>query len=184
MADQRKSLTGVSWGFASVSIIVVSIRVYTRALYTRRAGWDDFFIALSLVSALVCSALVQVGVSYGLGLHATDITNPEAKIQAFKYTVIAPNFSMVSTTTGKISVVIFLLRLMGPTASAWRRWFLYILTVISIGMNILAVIVVIGFCRPAEKIWRPETPGSCFSLQLQLVAGTAQACEWKVLCWK
>ncbi|KAI9046000.1 uncharacterized protein KD926_005945 [Aspergillus affinis] len=175
MADHRKSLTGVSWAFASVSIIVVAIRVYTRALYTRRAGWDDFFIALSLISALVCSALVQVGVSYGLGMHATDITDPEAKIQAFKYTVIAPNFSMVSTTTGKISVVIFLLRLMGPTASAWRRWFLYILTVVSIGMNILAVIVVMGFCRPAEKIWRPETPGSCFSLQLQLVAGTAQA---------
>ena len=108
-------------------------------------------------------------------MHMTDIPDPESRIQAYKYTVIAPNFSVVSTTTGKISVAIFLLRLMGPTASAWRRWFLYILTVISIGMNILAIIVIIGFCRPPEKIWRPETPGSCFSLQLQLVAGTAQA---------
>lgn len=123
---------------------------------------------------------MQVGVSYGLGLHMNDIPDPESQIQAYKYTVIAPNFSVVSTTTGKISVAIFLLRLMGPTASAWRRWFLYILTVISIGMNVLAIIVIMGFCRPPEKIWRPETPGSCFSLQLQLVCGTAQAGEYEV----
>ncbi|GAT19219.1 hypothetical protein RIB2604_00401520 [Aspergillus luchuensis] len=104
-----------------------------------------------------------------------DISNGEWKIEAFKYTVIAPNFSMVSTTTGKLSVAVFLLRLMGQTASPAKRWFLYIFSVISIAWNVLAIIAIMGYCRPAEKIWRPEVPGSCFSLKFQLIAGISQA---------
>ncbi|KAL2869522.1 uncharacterized protein BJX67DRAFT_332657 [Aspergillus lucknowensis] len=173
--DQTASITAVSWSFGAVSLLVVGIRLYTRVIVTRRPGWDDFFIALSLASALVCSALVQVGIHYGLGRHTTDITDPEHRVQAVKYTVIAPNFSMVSTTTGKLSVALFLLRLMGTSATTAQRWSLYILSAVSIAWNALAVIAVAGFCRPAEKIWRPEIPGSCFSTEFQLVAGTSQA---------
>ncbi|KAF9891655.1 hypothetical protein FE257_003667 [Aspergillus nanangensis] len=175
MADRSASITGVSWSFGAISTILVALRLYTRILVTHRAGWDDFFISLSLASALVCSALAEVAVHYGLGMHMNDIADLDSRTQAVKYTVIAPNFSVVSTTTGKISVAILLLRLMGQSATWPRRWFLYILTVISIVWNTLAVIVIIGFCRPAKKIWLPETPGSCFSLRMQLIIGTSQA---------
>ncbi|GKZ46367.1 hypothetical protein AbraIFM66951_009300 [Aspergillus brasiliensis] len=174
-ADKGPQITAVSWSFGSVSIIVVAIRLYTRLILTRKAGWDDFFIVLSLLSAIVCSGLAQTGVHYGLGKHMADIPNAEWKIEAFKYTVIAPNFSMVSTTTGKLSVAVFLLRLMGKTASPAKRWFLYIFSVISIAWNVLAIVAIMGYCRPAEKIWRPEVPGSCFSLKFQLIAGISQA---------
>ncbi|KAL4780574.1 hypothetical protein BJX76DRAFT_364175 [Aspergillus varians] len=175
VADQSASISAASWTLGSVSIIVVGLRLYTRLFLTRLPGWDDFFIALSLASALVCSSLAQVAVSYGLGIHTDDIASVDDRVNAAKYTVIAPNFSVVSTTTGKISVAIFLLRLIGQSAKTWQRWFLYILTMVSIAWNVFAIIVIIGFCRPPEKIWLPETPGSCFSLQLQLVGGTSQA---------
>ncbi|GAQ42657.1 hypothetical protein AKAW_08778 [Aspergillus niger] len=173
--DKGPQITAVSWSFGSVAIIVVAIRLHTRLILTRKAGWDDFFIVLSLLSAVVCSGLAQTGVHYGLGKHMADISNGEWKIEAFKYTVIAPNFSMVSTTTGKLSVAVFLLRLMGQTASPAKRWFLYIFSVIFIAWNVLAIIAIMGYCRPAEKIWRPEVPGSCFSLKFQLIAGISQA---------
>ncbi|GKZ76851.1 hypothetical protein AnigIFM56816_008140 [Aspergillus niger] len=174
-ADKGPQITAVSWSFGGVAIIVVTIRLYTRLILTRKAGWDDFFIVLSLLSAIVCSGLAQTGVHYGLGKHMADISNAEWKIEAFKYTVIAPNFSMVSTTTGKLSVAVFLLRLMGQTASPAKRWFLYIFSVISVAWNVLAIVAIMGYCRPAEKIWRPEVPGSCFSLKFQLIAGISQA---------
>ncbi|GLA42463.1 hypothetical protein AnigIFM63309_010998 [Aspergillus niger] len=173
--DKGPQITAVSWSFGGVAIIVVTIRLYTRLILTRKAGWDDFFIVLSLLSAIVCSGLAQTGVHYGLGKHMADISNAEWKIEAFKYTVIAPNFSMVSTTTGKLSVAVFLLRLMGQTASPAKRWFLYIFSVISVAWNVLAIVAIMGYCRPAEKIWRPEVPGSCFSLKFQLIAGISQA---------
>ncbi|OQE47250.1 hypothetical protein PENCOP_c001G04670 [Penicillium coprophilum] len=169
------SITAVSWCFGGVALGVVAVRLYTRVVALRRAGWDDTFITLSLASALVCSALVQVAVSYGLGRHLNDISDPNQQVQAIKYTVIAPNFSVISTTTGKISVTIFLLRLMGQSASAPRRWFLYILMAVSIAWNVLAIVAIIGFCRPSERIWNPKVEGSCFSLNFQLVAGISQA---------
>lgn len=108
-------------------------------------------------------------------MHTGNISNPGHRTQAAKYTVIAPNFSVVSTTTEKISVAIFLLRLMGRSATPWQCWYLYILTAVSIIWNVFAIIAIIGFCRPPKKIWLPETPGSCFSLNSQLVVGTSQA---------
>ncbi|RAH69139.1 uncharacterized protein BO66DRAFT_376233 [Aspergillus aculeatinus CBS 121060] len=173
--DKGTEIEAVSWIFGSIASLAVVLRLYTRIWLTQKAGWDDGFIIVSLTNALVCSGLVQVGIRYGLGKHLRDIADREARIQAFKYTVIAPNFSVISTTTGKISVVIFLLRLMGQAATPSKRWFLYVLTIVSIIWNTLAIVAIIGFCRPAEKIWRPETPGECFSLGFQLVLGISQA---------
>ncbi|KAL4791442.1 hypothetical protein BDV19DRAFT_381542 [Aspergillus venezuelensis] len=173
--DQSTSIVGVSWALGSISIILVAIRLYSRVVLKGRRGWDDFFVAFALANAIVCSALVQVGVSYGLGKHIADISDPIDQENALKYTVIAPIFSVVSTTAGKISVSIFLLRLMGQSAKPWQKWFLYILNSISIVWNSLAIVAIIGFCRPAKRIWRPETPGSCFSLGFQLAGGMSQA---------
>lgn len=152
MNAQGVNITAVSWAFGGVALGVVSMRLYTRMVALRRAGCDDFFIALSLVNALICSTLVQVAVHYGMGRHMSDISDPSQQIQAFKYTVIAPNFSSVSTTTGKMSVTIFLLRLMGQSGSTPRRWFLYVLMAVSVAWNTLAIVLIIGFCRPAERI--------------------------------
>ncbi|PYH85721.1 hypothetical protein BO82DRAFT_274728 [Aspergillus uvarum CBS 121591] len=173
--DKGTEIEVVSWIFGSIASLALVLRLYTRIWLTQKAGWDDGFIIVCLTNALVCSGLVQVGIKYGLGKHLTDIADEEARIQAFKYTVIAPKFSVISTTTGKISVVIFLLRLMGQAATPSKRWFLYALTIVSIIWDTLAIVAIIGFCRPAEQIWRPETPGKCFSLGFQLVLGFSQA---------
>ncbi|RDW74244.1 uncharacterized protein DSM5745_06906 [Aspergillus mulundensis] len=146
--DQSLSIVAVSWTLGSLCIVIVGVRLYTRTFVTRQLGWDDFFIALSLLSAIVCSALAQVAVYYGLGMHTSDISDPDHRVQAAKYTVIAPNFSVV---------------------------------MVSIIWNVFAIIVIIGFCRPAKKIWLPDTPGSCFSLKLQLVGGTSQAGQKPIL---
>lgn len=74
--DQSLSITTVSWTLGSLCLVIIAVRLYTRALVTRQLGWDDFFIALSLVcmhlpndawqgslyfwpklSAIICSAL-------------------------------------------------------------------------------------------------------------------------------
>ncbi|PGH27027.1 hypothetical protein AJ80_01212 [Polytolypa hystricis UAMH7299] len=175
MGNQGGQISAVSWALAGLSSALVFARLYTRIWLISRPGWDDVFIVFSLLSALVCSALVEVGIGYGLGRHLIDIEDPSDRINAFKYTVIAPNFSIVSTTTGKISIVIFLMRLMGQAATQPRKWFLYILTVLSIILNVMCIVVLMGFCIPAERIWNQSVPGKCMSLQLQLVIGLIQA---------
>ncbi|RAK73263.1 uncharacterized protein BO72DRAFT_471793 [Aspergillus fijiensis CBS 313.89] len=123
--DKGNEIEAAPWIFGSIASLAVVLRLYTRLWLTQKAGWDDGLIIVSLANALVCSSLVQIGI----------------RIQAFKYTVIAPNFSVITTPS--------------------KRWFLYVLTIISIIWNTLAI--------------RPETPGECFSLGFQLVLGISQA---------
>ena len=130
------------------------------------------------LSALVCSALVSEGIKHGLGVHYQSIPDPEDRIEAFKYTIIAPNFSVISTTTGKISVVLFLLRMMGQAGTKAKRYFLYAITLVSVIANVMCIIVLIGFCMPARRIWDSSVPGRCMSLKTQLVIGIFQACEF------
>ncbi|KAL4740281.1 hypothetical protein BDV11DRAFT_204471 [Aspergillus similis] len=174
-ADERVSITAVSWTLGTLSILLVTLRLYTRLLITRCRGWDDLFVAIALVNAIICSALTQIAVSHGLGKHEADILDASDRINAAKYTTIAPNFSVLSSVTGKISVVIFLLRLLTLSAKPWQRWFLHSLTLASVLWNIIGVIAIIGYCRPARKIWLPETEGSCMSPKFQLVAGISQS---------
>lgn len=109
-------------------------------------------------------------------MHYHAIPSPADRINAFKYTILAPNFSVISTTTGKISVVLFLIRVMGQAATKLQRYFLYVVTVISVVVNIMCIVVLIGFCVPAQSIWNPSVPGHCMSLMTQLVIGLIQAC--------
>ncbi|KAL3431491.1 hypothetical protein BDV09DRAFT_188318 [Aspergillus tetrazonus] len=160
-ADERVSITAVSW-----------------TLVTLCRGWDDLFVTIALVpkeNAIICSALTQIAVSHGLGKHEADIPDPNDRINAAKYTTIAPNFSVISTVTGKISVVIFLLRLLTLSVKPWQRWFLHSLTLASIAWNTLGIVAIIGYCRPTRKIRLPETDGSCMSSRFQLVAGISQS---------
>ncbi|RDW64471.1 uncharacterized protein DSM5745_09882 [Aspergillus mulundensis] len=104
-----------------------------------------------------------------------DIPKPSDRIIAAKYTTIAPVFSVVSAVTGKVSVVIFLLRLLSLSVKPWQKWFLYALTFVSIAWNIVGIIAIIGICRPTKKIWLPGTEGTCLSPRFQLVAGVSQS---------
>lgn len=129
------------------------------------------------ISALFCSSLVAEGIKHGLGMHYQSISDPRDRIEAFKYTIIAPNFSVISTTTGKISVVLFLLRMMGQAATKAKRYFLFAITLVSVIANVMCLVVLIGFCIPAHKIWDPSVPGHCMTLRTQLVIGIFQACQ-------
>lgn len=39
----------------------------------------------------------------------------------------------------------------------------------------MAIFVIIGFCRPVERIWNQNVPGEYFSLRFQLTVGSSQA---------
>ncbi|KAL4750615.1 hypothetical protein BDW72DRAFT_193687 [Aspergillus terricola var. indicus] len=91
-ADERVSITAVSWTLGTLSVLLVALRLYTRLLITRCRGWDDLFVAIVLVNAIICSALTQIAVSHGLGKHEADILDPNDRINATKYITIAPNF--------------------------------------------------------------------------------------------
>ncbi|MCJ1365840.1 hypothetical protein MMC16_004965 [Acarospora aff. strigata] len=77
---------------------------------------------------------------------------------------------------GKLSIVVFLLRVMGQAKTRAKTWFLYGISIVQIILNIEAIIVVMGFCVPAQKIWNPKIEGWCMSPTSQEIGGLIQAC--------
>lgn len=106
-------------------------------------------------------ALISTVVTHGYGLHLDDISDPHDREQALMYTFVAPTASILASTLGKISMVLFLVRVLGQSTRKIHLWLLYSVTAIMIGANIFTVGVLLGGCTPMEKTWKPETPGSC-----------------------
>lgn len=107
------------------------------------------------------TVLVTVGVRNGYGLHLADIENDAHREVALKYTYIAPAVSVAASTAGKLSMVFFIIRLLGTSARSVHRWFLSTVTGIMIVLNLLVIGILLGHCQPMEKSWKPLIPGSC-----------------------
>ncbi|KAF2871669.1 hypothetical protein BDV95DRAFT_594739 [Massariosphaeria phaeospora] len=175
MEGYQAQLNQVGWSLGSISIVVVACRCYCRLIVLKRFGWDDAFMVLALFSGVTCAALVSAGVHYGYGMHLADIGTEYEREQALKYTFIAPAVSIVSSTTGKISMVFFLVRLLGSSARKMHLWFLFSVTFVMIGLNVFAIGILLGNCQPMEKSWKPLTPGKCLPLGYLDYGGRIQA---------
>ncbi|RYP42861.1 hypothetical protein DL768_010176 [Monosporascus sp. mg162] len=161
--DYTTTLYVVSWVLGSLVIVVTTARVLGRIIIIKQAGWDDFFMVLGASSAIVCSSLVTAGLFHGLGTHEYLITDPHDLSEALKYTIIAPVMSMISSGSSKISILIFLTRLMGITVKKWQIIFLWGLCALLVILNVFAIVFYLRFCDPPAKQWDPSIPGTCIN---------------------
>ena len=61
--DQNKApmLAAVMWSEATIAIVVVILRMYTRARLVRKVGWDDWIMLFTLVRAIPCLTQPELG---------------------------------------------------------------------------------------------------------------------------
>lgn len=118
-------------------------------------------------SAIICSSLVTVGTMFGLGRSKSSINDNGDLAKAIKYTVIAPAFSLISTTFGKLSALTLLVRLMGMAAERWHLVVLWAICGVMVAFNAFAIVLAVGFCYPASKQWNPSIDGWCMSPDVQ-----------------
>jgi hypothetical protein len=175
--------------------------MYTRFVFQRNAGWDDYTMILSWVRkqievysiifcretdpapwkqmlAIASAGLASRAVHYGLGMDINLIESDSDRINALKYLTLAPPPSILSVAIGKISIVLLLGRLMGMSMNKVHFCGLWIMILISVGLSLAAVIAVLAFCIPIESIWDLSVPRErCMAPQTQLVIGLTQACK-------
>lgn len=122
---------------------------------------------------MTCSALVTVATTFGLGRPKDSIADSSDLTNAVKYTLIAPVLSVVSSTFGKLSALLLLVRLMGTAAKRWHLVMLWTICAIMVASNIFTVILIIGFYYPAAKQWNQSIDGWCMSLEVQYERSTS-----------
>jgi hypothetical protein len=112
-----------------------------------------------------------VGTTYGFGQHIQDIKDPEDQARAAMYVLIAPLMSLTSAFFTKTSIVISFMRIMGRTVTGVHKLIAYILIILLLIGALLSCGVMIFFCWPVQKSWRPYLEGSCIDPRILDVVG-------------
>ncbi|KAL4802505.1 hypothetical protein BDV18DRAFT_163907 [Aspergillus unguis] len=157
--DRGYVLHAVSWPLLSLSVILTTLRFYVRTRIIRSCGWDDAFILLALACAAVNTIMIIISVCYGAGRHA-DTLSEYNRIQASKYQVLSQGFHVMSTNWGKVSVALFLIRVMAKVRNHVRA--MAALIVVMSVVNIGCVAAIYGQCTPTQKLWDFSIPGKCW----------------------
>nr|RBR01100.1 hypothetical protein FVER53263_10593 [Fusarium verticillioides] len=145
-------LIGVFWAQIVLGIALIGLRIYTRSFIRGSVGWDDVCLILTLVLNTGFTVFTTVAAVHGMGQHFEDLEVPQFA-HAMLYILIGQVFVSFATGMGKVSVAMFLLRIV---MKPWHRWVLWFYDVSMMIMSIFLGVTVFAQCTPAESIWNPE----------------------------
>lgn len=121
------------------------------------------------------TSLLTASVRHGLGKHATSLTAAEY-INANKYNWISQGCHVMSTNFGKVSVILFLLRIV--VNSRPQRVFLYTVMAMLMVINSVCVFTIFGQCTPTSRLWDQDIPGYCWPPYSQRDYAFFQGCMY------
>ncbi|RDW63230.1 uncharacterized protein DSM5745_10341 [Aspergillus mulundensis] len=158
-ADQTKGprILGVFWAFYTVSVFMVTARLYIRARWLRNIGLDDYIIAVSMVMLTGYTIVTTVNVGLGFGKHTSMITADGGatlltKVLLINYIDFA--FGIMSFTTPKLAIAALLNRIMNP--GRFHRVWLWVLTGLVFVSSTICIVVLFTMCDPPEALWKIE----------------------------
>ncbi|OJJ08288.1 hypothetical protein ASPVEDRAFT_155969 [Aspergillus versicolor CBS 583.65] len=153
-------LHAVVWPLLGVCIIAMALRLWVRLRILRSWGWDDVFILLALLMATINTILVVISVAFGAGRHMVHLTQHQ-KEAAVKYQVLSQGFHVASTNFGKVSVALFLIRIIGGVNN--HKALLYTLIGVMSLINLGGIISIYAQCTPTRKLWNFDlVEGHCW----------------------
>ncbi|TGO23513.1 hypothetical protein BPAE_0130g00320 [Botrytis paeoniae] len=166
---QIQILTVVTVGLF-FSWLSVGLRCYTRTIVSRTFGSDDYWILLGLAGYTAVSVFAYLGVHYGIGVHAAQLTYDQL-INSAKYQVIVEIGYILCTAIIKTSVGLLLLRI--TSVKTFYKYLIWISLVIIWIWTIVTFVISCVQCRPLKASWDPVTPGVC--LEPRVIANFAYA---------
>lgn len=180
--DRGWVILAVSWPLFGISAILVVLRAWVRTRIIKSWGWDDPFIILALLCAIINTALATIASYYGTGRHAIDLSAYQ-QIQSTKYNWLSQGFHVMSTNWGKVSVALFMLRI-SQRAKHHRPAMWTGIAVLTI-INAVCVYTIYGQCTPTARLWNSEVEGSCWDPNVQKNYAFFQGCtlhSYYLLC--
>ncbi|KAL4902664.1 hypothetical protein BDW74DRAFT_62543 [Aspergillus multicolor] len=160
MVDRSAAIRGVAAAFLALSSVAVILRCYVRLRIVKAFGWDDFVMIISMLFYIMFCTCMIGGSLWGTGKHLTELT-AEQRTMAMEYWWFCNISYAISSVLAKISVCIFLLRVM---LFPGHRAVLYTVTTLAICTGIPFFVLLIIQCSPVSFWWtrmRGDTDGHC-----------------------
>ncbi|KAL9030590.1 MAG: hypothetical protein Q9196_001296 [Gyalolechia fulgens] len=142
---------------------------------TRRhtTGWDDYTICIALALSLLGTVANVYQVANGTGRHIETLTTEQLS-EFIKWTFVEGVAFVISTCFVKVSVCIFILRLIDKTRRNMRH-FIYVLMGFLIVSTLGLVIALLAQCRPLKALYVLDMKGKCYSKYVSTAVAYVQA---------
>ncbi|KAI0457072.1 hypothetical protein F5B21DRAFT_108766 [Xylaria acuta] len=159
-------IQGLVWTITGISMFFCSLRLYIKWKYRGKLWYDDHTLVASMAFLLVNAGLVQRIISLGYGKHIEEITAtmPRELRWIVTYLQILSGVVRLSTNLARISFAITLLRL----SNTWEKQFVWFAITTLPAVTTPAIILPFVSCRPYDKIFDPDIPGTCIGKGVSL----------------
>ncbi|KAL1640389.1 hypothetical protein SLS58_007062 [Diplodia intermedia] len=149
MEDRSQQVLAIGTTFFILAWIVVMLRVYVRAYMIKSWGVDDWVMMLALACFTIYLVCQLGGVYYGSGrldknLHPADMR------KALRFWYICELFYVIASSTLKVAIGIFLLRI---AVNKYHIWIIYFVNGASIIFGTAYLCVVTFQCTPIHTFW-------------------------------
>ncbi|KAH8589029.1 hypothetical protein B0O99DRAFT_342552 [Bisporella sp. PMI_857] len=171
MAQNEHTLVAVTIGFLVSTVILVSLRTYTRFKISKAYGWDDVLMLLCLAIYITMAVLIILGCKAGIGQEAHNL--PLAEVNRIKYTLFIKVTYILLTSMVKASIGASLLRITQSRAYSYVVW---AALAIVIALCVSVISINLSFCIPTSYIWNKAVPlakGTCRDRRFIIDAGYA-----------
>ncbi|TLS28451.1 hypothetical protein PpBr36_01423 [Pyricularia pennisetigena] len=164
------------WALTAMSLALVALRLYTRIRIIKFVGAEDHMYAWTGLFLLLFTCFIQVGVHHGLGRSFWSLGLDDSSDAIF-WTYVANTFAITGNAMAKLSMGLFLLRVVQIT---WQRVALWALIAITAGTSIALTVMLWNQTTPVKASWDPlRTPGT-WNIQIQPMSVGLGA--WSSVC--
>ncbi|KAL8320666.1 hypothetical protein RB597_007098 [Gaeumannomyces tritici] len=151
------------WALTLLSLALVVARLYTRIRIIKFVGAEDHMYAWTGVFLLVFTCSIQVGVHYGLGRSFWTLSWEDSSDAIF-WTYVANSFAITGNAMAKLSMGLFLLRVV---QIRWHKIALWFLIVVTVGTSIALTIMLWNQTTPVKASWDPIRTSGTWNIQIQ-----------------
>ncbi|KAI1451476.1 hypothetical protein F4805DRAFT_95870 [Annulohypoxylon moriforme] len=152
-----QELSYAMWAMAALAIVLVALRLYTRIWIVKFIGAEDYMYSLTGVFFLFFAVFIQISVQYGLGQSFWKLSVDDSSDAIF-WTYVANSFAITGNAMAKLSMGLFLLRVVQVK---WHKIALWVAVVITTATSIALTVMLWNQTTPIKASWDPlRTPGT------------------------
>ncbi|CAG8128001.1 unnamed protein product [Penicillium salamii] len=158
-ASQYPVILGVCLSLTVLMVITVCLRLFVRAQVGRLAA-ADYVMVMSMIFAIIYSALCISQSRYGLGLPIN--LRPDADYNTYsKINYAGRPFYQIGIGGFKASLCLSYHRLISGTSKRVYRNIIWVVIAISSAGHVAGALVLIFNCTPVRRGWNMHVPGTC-----------------------
>ncbi|CAG8087563.1 unnamed protein product [Penicillium salamii] len=158
-ASQYPVILGVCLSLTVLMVITVCLRLFVRAQVGRLAA-ADYVMVMSMIFAIIYSALCISQSRYGLGLPIK--LRPDADYKTYsKINYAGRPFYQIGIGGFKASLCLSYHRLISGTSKRVYRNIIWVVIAISSTGHVAGALVLIFNCTPVRRGWNMHVPGTC-----------------------